>query len=112
MGKYIDSERKNSYDDLSSAIKLSPTYGEAYAYRYLVDMRRNDTESANYDIGMANKYNPTAARMVVSMQEAHEQHMAEYNAERARSAMAMANAMVGLSMAAGNQYEMQPIPKP
>jgi hypothetical protein len=104
MGKYIASERQHSYDDLTSAIAIDPQYGEAYAYRFLVDTQRSDSETANYDLAMAQKLNPRSAQEVQNAYQANQERIAEYNAEEARRSMAMANAMMGLAAAAGGGY--------
>ncbi len=104
MHKFIDAEYKSSYDDLTSAITLSPQYGEAYAYRFLVDGARHDAETARFDLGKAQQLNPRGAQEVEESYRLGQQRVAEYNEERARRSMAMANAMMGLAAATGGGY--------
>jgi tetratricopeptide (TPR) repeat protein len=111
LAHYIKSEIGHSYDDLSAAIKAVPNYGAAYAGRWLLDVRNGDTEQAQYDLAQAQKYDPESANDVVALQQAAVQRSEEMREDQIRKQIALANAMMGLAVAAsGGNLILVPAP--
>ncbi len=109
MARYEQSELKNSYDDLTAAIALAPTYGEAYASRWMNDNRRHDQEQANYDAAQAQKYDPKAFANMQTAQRMNDAHVAQNMRDLENSRRKAAAFMMGLGVASG-AIEVIPAP--
>ena len=101
MGRYEQSELKNSYDDLTSAITAYPTDGEGYASRWMLDKRRHDEEQAAYDYKQAAKYDPKALANAENMHQRNQEQIAANMRPLENSRRHLANAMMALGAAAG-----------
>lgn len=101
LRKYVQSELEKSYDDLTNAIAAAPTYGQAYAARWMIDERRHDEEQATFDLAKAQRLDPQAAERVRFNEERNERQEAANEERRERRLMAAAEAMMGFAVATG-----------
>ena len=108
-GCYQRSEYQHSYDDVTAAMTLYPTYGEGYASRWQIDKARQDEEQAAYDYKLAAKYDPSALAHAENMHRRNVEQAAENMRALENSRRHLANAMMGLGAAAGG-YILVPGP--
>jgi len=110
MARYQASELQNSYNDLTAAIAIFPTYGEAYASRWMIDKRRQDFEQANFDEAKAEKYDPKAFAASQGAQRMNQEHIAQNMRDLENSRRKAAAFMMGLGVASG-AIEVLPVPR-
>ena len=109
-GRYQRSEFQHSYDDVTAAVTLYPTYGEGYASRWQIDKARHDEEQAAYDYKLAAKYDPNALSHAENMHRRNQEQVAENMRALENSRRHAAAVMMGIGAATG-AYTIVPIPQ-